>query len=137
MAAQRAGVEWALPPPPCAQSRLDLGCSMAPPPRGPQQRLDAEALAEWWLSTGRPVGPAVQRAEARVLGKLPAQRHALPPQHLGWEQAHGDHPDVALGLELHRIFRHLAEASVGGEVVADGTLPALLVLPEEGDVART
>lgn len=28
---------------------------------------------------------------------------------------------------------HLAEAAVGGEVVADGVLPALVIVPEEGE----
>lgn len=32
---QRAGAEWAPRPPHCAWSLPDLGCSVAPPPRGP------------------------------------------------------------------------------------------------------
>lgn len=124
-------------------------CTWAAPwhplPGVPQQRLDAEALAAWGLGTGQLVGPAVQHTRARVRGKTPrtpplpapAQGRALQSQHLGWEQAHGDHPEAALGLGLRKIFRHLAEASVGGEVAVDGILLALPVIPEEGDVGRT
>lgn len=129
---------WAPPPAHCAQ----IGWTWDAPwhgPRGRPARLIAGALAERWLGTGQLEGPPVPHAWAWVLGRISPHVPALPApaQRLGWDQAHRDHPDATLGLGLCRIFRHLAEASVGGEVVGDGVLPALLVLPEKGDVAQT
>lgn len=43
------------------------------------------------------------------------------------------HPEVALYLGFHMVLGHLTEAGVGGKVVADGVLPALIVIPEEGE----
>lgn len=63
----------------------------------------------------------MQHVGAQVLGKgspqapalpAPTQGHVVQPQPLSWDQAHDDCPEVALDLELPRIFRHLAGASV-------------------------
>lgn len=65
--------------------------------------------------------------------------------HLGWTGVRlvwprdpdtGDfrpRPDPRLPSAPTLVLPHLAEASVGGEVVADGILPALVVVPEEGE----
>ena len=43
------------------------------------------------------------------------------------------HPEVALNLGFHMVLGHLTEAGFGGKVVVDGVLPALIVVPEEGE----
>lgn len=136
--AERAGVGWAPFPAHCAQIGWTWAALMHAPRGHPERRI-AGALAEGWLGTGQLEGPAVPHAGAWVLGRIVPHAPPLPvqTQHLGWNQAHGDHLDATLGLGLCRMFWHLAEASVGGEVVGDGVLPALLVLPEKGDVAWT
>lgn len=83
----------------------------------------------------------MQHVRAQVLGKVSPHAPALPvptqgrvvrPQPFIWHQAHDDHSEVALDLGLPGICRHLAGNLVGGEAVADGILPALTVIPEEG-----
>ena len=96
----------------------------------------------WWWGTGRPVRPAVEHEGAQVLDESsacapglpsPAQSSVLKAQRLCWDQVHIHCPEVALGLGLCRVLGHLPEAPVRGKVVADGVLPAFVVVSEEGE----
>lgn len=86
--------------------------------------------------------PWSEHIGAQVLGKSCVCAPGLPSLvpgsvlkagYLCWDQTHTHCPEVALGLELRTVLGHLKDTGVRGKVVVHGVLPALTVVPQEGD----